>query len=229
MPQAGTKRAGSSLRRRIQKETDKRRALLDAAHRVFRRLGYHGATVNDIIQEAGVSRATFYGYFSDKDDIFVTLYMEVQADLRRRMGLPGAGGRRLQPHPTDPERLRAAVKERIAMYFELWEQEQALMEGAMVLRVTSPKRAAPIFESARQQATAVIRWLRHDKEAGLLRSIEPELALEALVSTMQWLAFEYYTLKAVSVRHLSLQELSEQLTTLWFDGVYKPAHTCGQP
>ncbi len=44
--------------------------IVDASTRVFPRLGYHKATVEDIIQEANVARSTFYVYFSSKREIF---------------------------------------------------------------------------------------------------------------------------------------------------------------
>ena len=44
--------------------------IVDASTRVFPRLGYHKATVEDIIQEANVARSTFYVYFSGKREIF---------------------------------------------------------------------------------------------------------------------------------------------------------------
>jgi AcrR family transcriptional regulator len=221
-PITGTGRASASRqRRRISRETDKRRALLEAAYRVFRQRGYLEATVTDIIREAGVSRATFYGYFSDKDDIFLTLYSEIMGELRRRMGLPGASSRRSEPYPIEPTRLRALVKKRIALYFALWQEEQRLMEGAMILQSMAPRRAARMLEPARQTELEVIRWLRHDKEAGLLAGVEPEVALEALISMMTWFAFRYYVLRSTPIRELTVEELSEQLTAIWFDGVYR--------
>ena len=44
--------------------------IVDASTRVFPRLGYHKATVADIIEEANVARSTFYVYFSSKRELF---------------------------------------------------------------------------------------------------------------------------------------------------------------
>lgn len=46
-------------------------AILDAAFLVFSEKGYHNATVDDIAQEAGVSKGTCYQYFSGKEEIFI--------------------------------------------------------------------------------------------------------------------------------------------------------------
>ncbi len=47
-----------------------RNAILDGAGRAFGRLGYGACRVEDIIEEAGVSRATFYKFFDGKEQVF---------------------------------------------------------------------------------------------------------------------------------------------------------------
>ncbi|MEA3350315.1 MAG: TetR/AcrR family transcriptional regulator [Chloroflexota bacterium] len=47
--------------------------ILNAASDVFSRLGFHKARVNDIAEEAGLSKGTLYWYFKSKDDIINAL------------------------------------------------------------------------------------------------------------------------------------------------------------
>jgi AcrR family transcriptional regulator len=56
--------------------TDKRRVILDAAMRVFARQGFHTCRVSDIADEAGVAYGLVYHYFSSKDEILDTLFLE---------------------------------------------------------------------------------------------------------------------------------------------------------
>lgn len=44
--------------------------ILRAAMNVFGRMGYADTRVEDILQESGISRPTFYRYFKSKDDVF---------------------------------------------------------------------------------------------------------------------------------------------------------------
>ena len=55
---------------------DKRRVILDAAMRVFARQGFHTCRVSDIADEAGVAYGLVYHYFSSKDEILDTLFLE---------------------------------------------------------------------------------------------------------------------------------------------------------
>jgi TetR/AcrR family transcriptional regulator, fatty acid metabolism regulator protein len=55
---------------------EKRRVILDAAMRVFARQGFHTCRVSDIADEAGVAYGLVYHYFSSKDEILDTLFLE---------------------------------------------------------------------------------------------------------------------------------------------------------
>ena len=55
---------------------DRRRAILDAAVKVFARQGFHACRVSDIADEAGVASGLLYHYFPSKDDVLSTLFLE---------------------------------------------------------------------------------------------------------------------------------------------------------
>src|SRR5205085_7273548 len=55
---------------------DKRRVILDAAVRVFARQGFHTCRVADIADEARVAYGLVYHYFSSKEEILDTLFLE---------------------------------------------------------------------------------------------------------------------------------------------------------
>jgi TetR/AcrR family fatty acid metabolism transcriptional regulator len=55
-------------------QADKRRAILDAAIRVFARQGFHSARVSDVAAEAGVAYGLVYHYFDSKDQMLNELF-----------------------------------------------------------------------------------------------------------------------------------------------------------
>ena len=61
---------------RSQAAADKRRQILDAAVRVFARQGFHQCRVSDIADEAGVAYGLVYHYFSSKEQVLDTLFLE---------------------------------------------------------------------------------------------------------------------------------------------------------
>ncbi len=55
---------------------EKQRQILDAAVRVFARKGFHDARISDIAREAGVAYGLVYHYFSSKEEILDTLFLD---------------------------------------------------------------------------------------------------------------------------------------------------------
>jgi TetR/AcrR family fatty acid metabolism transcriptional regulator len=55
---------------------EKRRLILDAAVRVFARQGFHTCRVSDIADEAGVAYGLVYHYFSSKEQMLDTLFLD---------------------------------------------------------------------------------------------------------------------------------------------------------
>ena len=67
---------GSPMRDDRRVRPEKRTLILDAAIRVFARVGYHGARVSDIAGEAGIAYGLVYHYFSNKEEILRTIFEE---------------------------------------------------------------------------------------------------------------------------------------------------------
>lgn len=64
---------------------ERRRQILDAAKAVFAEAGYHEASINAIIERAGIARGTFYLYFQSKAAVFDALLELAMSDLRARI------------------------------------------------------------------------------------------------------------------------------------------------
>jgi AcrR family transcriptional regulator len=67
---------------RDKQKRDTRRFLIEAADRVFHRRGFQDATIEDITNEAGASRPTFYLHFRSKAEIAAELFTEIDPEVR---------------------------------------------------------------------------------------------------------------------------------------------------
>jgi AcrR family transcriptional regulator len=73
-------------------QTERNRSLvLDAARRVFMERGYHGATLEQIAEEAGFSKGVVYSQFESKADLFLAL-LEKRVDERAAENVELADG-----------------------------------------------------------------------------------------------------------------------------------------
>jgi AcrR family transcriptional regulator len=67
-------------RRRLTPE-QRRDEILDVGLRVFSRTGYEDVTMEEVAQQAGVSRALAYHYFPSKKDLFAALWARAHEQL----------------------------------------------------------------------------------------------------------------------------------------------------
>src|SRR5918912_3426111 len=65
--------------------TVQRRRLFEAAATVFARRGFADATAEAISREAGMSKATFYEHFANKEECILALFDEAATNLIRAM------------------------------------------------------------------------------------------------------------------------------------------------
>ncbi|HPE49350.1 MAG TPA: TetR/AcrR family transcriptional regulator [Hyphomonas sp.] len=67
-------------------EPDKQQRLIDSAAEEFAAKGYDAASLNRILELAGMSKSSLYYYFDDKADLFTTLVDRSLAYLFRQVG-----------------------------------------------------------------------------------------------------------------------------------------------
>src|SRR3954463_1010966 len=66
--------------------TVQRRRLYEAAAAVFARVGYADASAEGIARAAGMSKATFYEHFANKEECVLALFDEGVTELMRALG-----------------------------------------------------------------------------------------------------------------------------------------------
>jgi len=155
-------------------DSAKRRQILEGARAVFLNSGFDGASVNDIVRAAGVSKGTLYAYFSSKEAVFEAIIRGELSSQAERMCQfePGAGGVRetlfnfgvrLLEKMNDPSKV-ALTRVVIAAAGKFPQLGKAFYESG------------PLFG-----ATRLARELRALGEAGALNVPDPERAAWHLI------------------------------------------------
>lgn len=152
------------------KKTDRPRdqVLVEAARRVFLDLGYGAASVDAIVREAGVSKATAYRHFRGKEELFRAVLTGVAEELREGLVLDEAASLEPEAYLTlvGGGVLAALRSDLSARLFRLV-IEEANLEGV----------SASLFSTLTAPTIAQLAgYLDEQTRAGVLQVEDPELA-----------------------------------------------------
>jgi len=146
-----------------------RRALLQAASRLFAENGYHNTSVPDIVRAAGVGHGTFYEYFASRRAILVDLTRQV-SDVDSR--LPRLRSQNLA------DRIRAEIFWYLSDHVEHLELAKVWHDAATIDPEIAETRRR---ERARRQA----RVRQGIEAAGARPDIDSEIAAAALTAMLE--------------------------------------------
>lgn len=167
----------------IRKDRQRRR-LFGAASAVFARSGYADATAESIAREAGMSKATFYEHFDNKEDCIVALFDVSSRAVLAGMGAAAAG------LPGDPfVRYRAAVAAFLDALAAFPDQSQTLLVEIIGAGPKAMERRDRVFAAfarfidetnAADAATGAVARLASPEDAFAIVGAAAELASRQL-------------------------------------------------
>ena len=157
----------------------KRRQILDGARHVFGKLGFERATVDLIAARAGVSKATVYNHFQDKQALFVAAVVEECDDMR-------AGLEQCLERPVgDVEQVLEIIGEKV-MALALSPSIAGLYRQAISEAARQPEIGRMVFERGTVAIfDAVASHLKRWEDAGALRVGDLRSAAIAFVGLCQ--------------------------------------------
>jgi AcrR family transcriptional regulator len=175
MAQSTTRRRAGRPRASERNAAETRAQLLDAAANVFAESGYRGATVDQIVAKAGLSKGTFYWHFESKEELFGALLEErIDSPARALMRITEAAPAESPTAPTVSQGLAALFEQErglVLLLHEYWsaavrdanvkaryvERQRALRDTlAHALEVRHRRTGVPLAIPAQALATAFI-------------------------------------------------------------------------
>ncbi len=171
------------VRRRLS-APDRRAAILDAALEVFSSRGYHAASIDEIAQQAGISKALIYEHFPSKKDLHASLLERHTLEIFERLAESAA-----TPDPGEV-RLRAGVD----AFLEWVETHPRAFR--LLFRDNFERDVAELLQKLQQQATAAIAGLIasepiadvHSDVSDVERRLAVEMFAQQLSGAVQSLA-----------------------------------------
>ena len=187
---------------------DARDALIDSAVRVIAKRGYGGASVDGIVEAAGLSKGTFYWHFESKEELFLAVIEErIDRPALSLMEVTRTAPADVATAPTVSRGLAglfAGRRELLVLVQEYW---------AAALRSPRVRRRYRRRQKALTEALAGALEARHE-ETGVPLTLPAESLATAFIALAQGLAVE-----AALRPEAADRELYGEILSLVYDGM----------
>ncbi len=158
---------------------ERRRQIIAAAKTVFAEAGYHGASINAIIERAQIARGTFYLYFESKAAVFDSILDQALADLRGRI-------RRIEVDDPAAPAPQVQLREQVVATLEYIVSDRPLalllLSAGHTPDAEATERLDQFFAEVRD---LLRRALETGMELGLVRKCHPELVAAAMLGMIR--------------------------------------------
>lgn len=158
---------------------ERRRQILNAAKAVFAEAGYHGASINAIIERAQIARGTFYLYFESKSAVFDSILDQALTDLRTRI-------RRIEVDDPAAPAPQVQLREQVVGILEYIVSDRSLAMLLLSAGHTPDAEAAERLDQFFAEVRDLLRRaLETGMEIGLLRPCQPPLVAAAMLGMIR--------------------------------------------
>ena len=168
--------------RRTESEPVRRAQLLRAARKVFRAKGYDGATVSEIVREAGVAQGTFYLYFPSKKDAAVSLRDGLMEPMAQAMATA------VESCTSFEDRLESLI----AAGFKVARRNADLFRLAFI----GADETHPEMHSESPEHVSILRvttgFFRDAVDAGEMEPMDPQIAARLAMGLLQHAMIEAF-------------------------------------
>lgn len=182
--------------------------LLRAATQLFRRLGFHATSMEDLARALGMNRGSLYHYIAAKDDLLWRIVSGAMGELDRAVRPILTG-----PGPAT-ERLRRAIAAHLRFAAR---SADALSILQIELRALSPERRATLIAQRDAYEAMWRAAIAQGIEDGEFRSVDVPLTGMTILSACNW-----FTQWFRPDGRLSEEEIAAQMADLFVRGLASP-------
>jgi AcrR family transcriptional regulator len=181
---------------RKEREKNKRRQdIIEAARKVFSKKGFINATIDEIAEEAELSKGTIYTYFTNKDELFVRNMLAGIDDLVKRLSSVA----KLSMEPEEKLDLIATT------YHEFYREQSDYFRMFMYLFYDEIRGTLPaeLVKEINDKATYSLKIVAGVVQEGIEKGIfRPESPWR--VANLMWAAFTGLTQLTITKEHLNV-------------------------
>ncbi|WP_413376793.1 TetR/AcrR family transcriptional regulator [Alkalihalobacillus sp. 1P02AB] len=198
-----------ALSLREEKAVQTRLRILEAGRTSFIEQGFTKTTISQIIKKAGLGYGTAYVYFKNKDEILIELVDELMNQFYQ------VAERSFVPNTV--EEAQSCIQEQVELFLSLAKQEAEMMSVLNEARGISTAVAKRWSEIQERFITSITKDITFAQSKGLASNhLDPTLIARGWFYANEMFMWE----SVIGESHFSIQEIREQLTYLYMNGLY---------
>ncbi len=195
---------------------ERKKHILTCAKKLFSQHGFYKTQISDIISDAGIARGTVYQYFSNKDDIFVTLVEDFYHDWEKSITL------KLENLNLDQISPKQYIFHRIKNTLVFLETDRDLCNIVLRMGIGLHRDFDTLIEKFEKK---IIKLVSGDLELGIRygsvrKNINMELTANLLAGALFRLSYFYFVQKKAP--HLDLDEITKEILDIIIPGIFVP-------
>lgn len=186
----------------ISQSVDKKKEILAAALRLFAVNGFHATPTSKIAKEAGVANGTLFHYYATKEDLIVSLYL----DIKQRMSAY------VEAHANDG----AAVKDKFRNQYVqvlLWSLQNMAEFQFLQQFNASPYTYLLSPEEVKKQLKKTCQEIEEAIKVNAIKNRNPELIITLFTS--HTFGLHQYLIKTVMTGKEQEDLIKESFEMLW--------------
>ena len=188
----------------------RKQGIRNAAQKIFAEKGFHEATISEVAQQAGISEATIYEYFSSKEELLFSIGGETERRSREMLAF-------ILDHVRG-----ASNKIRSLIYHYLWLYQNHLEYAAVVMLILKQNRKfldTQAYQAVRERSRVVLRIVEEGISSGEFRpETNPYLVRAMILGTVEHLVVS----KLLVGRTPDLREYIDEFTDQILYGIRRP-------
>jgi AcrR family transcriptional regulator len=166
---------------------ERRQQILVAARDVFAKRGYHQATIDDIVAQAGVARGTFYLYFDDKRAVFADLIDRFATQITMAIMRIDAGAEKRSV----AEQVRENIRAILAVCLAERAMTKILFTDAVGIDSDFDRKISTFYDTVVQ---LLVESLKEGQSLGIVGDGEPRVLAYLSIGALKELLYQAVTL-----------------------------------
>ena len=185
----------------------RRRAIIDAAAKVFVQKGYASAFVSEIAAIAGVSEGLIYRYFDDKRALLDVVLSEYFQRIVTKLESAAASD------ASFPEKVQNLISQHLRSFLEDLDFCRFFVSD---VRSANGYRGSPVQKLNRTYTRIFIKVLEEGIAAGKMRAdLDPRLVRDVVFGAVEHVAWRH----ALRGKAIDIDDCARQLTEITLNGV----------